>query len=294
MIAIVGASGSLGSDVARRLIAAGQQVVAVTRTPAKVAHLERLGATVRVADLVDRESVAAAVRGASAVFATAHSLLGRGRYASANVDEAGHRTLIHAAKAERIEYFVYTSVIGADLDHPVAFWRRKAAIEQYLASSGLDYTVLRPAAYMETHAHELIGKAILNGGTAVILGRGEQPVNLVAARDVGAIAARCLTNRIARGATIEIGGPANPSRNEVAALYARLSGRPLKVRHVPLGALRVLSRVLGPLHPGVGEVMRMAVELESIDQAFDPTKMLEQFPMSLTTLETYVRERIDA
>jgi NADH dehydrogenase len=179
VIAIIGATGALGSEVARRLLADGRRVAAVTRSPGKAAALASLGADVRVGDLTDRGSLDGALRNAEAVFSAAHSLLGRGRHVSQNVDDAGHRALIDAAVAQRVHHFVYTSVLGASPDHPVAFWRTKFAIEEYLKASGLSHTVLRPAAFMETHAYELLGKAVLKGRTAVILGGGDRPMNFV-------------------------------------------------------------------------------------------------------------------
>ena len=293
MIAIVGATGSLGGEVARRLLATGHRVVAVTRAPAKAAALQASGAEVRVADLTDGSSLRSALRGASAVFAAAHSLLGRGRYRSTSVDDAGHRALIDAAVAERVGQVVYTSVVGASADHPATFWRTKYAIERHLEASGLDFTILRPTAFMETHAHELVGKAILSGKPAVIFGRGEQRMNFVAARDVARFAVVALTDPAARNITIEIGGRDNCTRHEVAELYARLSGQPLRVRHIPVGALRFLSAMIRPLHPGISDVMRMSVAFETIDQTFDPSETLGRFPMPLTSLETFVRERIE-
>ena len=50
MILIVGATGYLGSATARRLLARGESVRAMTRTPAKALALQELGAEVVVGD----------------------------------------------------------------------------------------------------------------------------------------------------------------------------------------------------------------------------------------------------
>jgi NADH dehydrogenase len=147
---------------------------------------------------------------------------------------------------------------------------------------------------METHAHELLGKSILGGKPAIILGSGARPMNFVAVRDVATVAVRALTDPTVRNTIIEIGGPENLTRNEVAELYARMSGRSLRVRHIPVGALRVLARLLAPIHPGVSDVIRASIAFESIDQRFDPSRTLRRYPASLTSLETFVRERVDA
>ena len=49
-IAVAGATGMLGRETARQLLAAGHRVVAVTRDRTRAADLESLGAEVRVAD----------------------------------------------------------------------------------------------------------------------------------------------------------------------------------------------------------------------------------------------------
>ena len=293
-IAIVGATGTLGGAVAHRLFATGTPVIAISRSAVRAAHLAKLGADVRVADLTHHASLTNAIRGADTVFAAAHSLLGRGRYASARVDDAGHRALIDAARAQRVSHFVYTSVLGASPTHPVDFWRIKFGIEQYLKASGLGHTILRPAAYMETHAHELLGKAILKGKPAIVFGRGEQPTNFVAVRDVATFAILALTSENARGATIEIGGPDNPTRNQVAELYARLSGRRLVVRHLPPSALKAIAFAIGPFHSGISGVLRAGAAFETLDQSFDPSETLARFPTSLTPIETFVREQVEA
>jgi uncharacterized protein YbjT (DUF2867 family) len=146
---------------------------------------------------------------------------------------------------------------------------------------------------MDLHAHELIGKSVLKGGTVMILGRGERPMNFVSVRDVATFATMAITTPEIRDTTIEIGGPDNLSRNDVAALYARLSGRPLRIRHLPIAAVRVLGALIGALHPGVGGVMHSTVVFEAIDQSFDPSVTLRRFPVSLTSIETFVRERVD-
>ena len=282
---MVGATGMLGRDVARRSSLA---VIAWWGSRATVRGRRisaSLGAEIRVADLTEPASLAAACRGVDVVVSAAHAMLGRGRYTSERVDDAGQRALIDAAKAAGVRHFVYTSVLGASPDHPVDFWRTKFKVEQYLKASGLPWTILRPAAFMEMHAHELIGKSIIAGGTATILGRGDRPMNFVAVRDVARLAVRVVTDPALRGQTIEIGGPENLTQNEVAALYGQLCRCEPKVRHVPPGVLRVLATVIGPLHPGIARVMRASIAAESIDERWDASALLKEHPMALTRLE---------
>jgi nucleoside-diphosphate-sugar epimerase len=62
---VTGATGALGRHLVPGLIAAGHEVTATTRTPAKVAQLRETGAEPVVLDGLDREAVIAAVRAAA-------------------------------------------------------------------------------------------------------------------------------------------------------------------------------------------------------------------------------------
>jgi NADH dehydrogenase len=289
MIVIIGA-GALGNAVARRLLAQGKAVRILARNPAKAQSLVDQGAEVMQGDLLDAASLRRACKGADAVLASAHSILGRGRNASKFVDWQGHRDLIDAAKAAGVRRFVYTSVRGASADNPVPFWRYKFAVEQHLRASGLPYVILRPAAYMEDHVHALIGLPILEKGKVTLFGKGENPRNFVAADDVAQVAVKALADPSMVGQIVDVGGPENWTNMQVVRLYEQLAGRPVKVSHMPLGALRVLSALLRPLHPGLSQIMASGIWLDMTDQTYD----MPPGTAPSTRLEDWVRARVVA
>jgi uncharacterized protein YbjT (DUF2867 family) len=174
----------------------------------------------------------------------------------------------------------------------VPFNRIKYDVEQYLKRSGLSYTILRPTAFMEWHAHIFIGQPILEQGKVTLLGRGENPRNFVAGDDVARFAVIALTDPKAAGQIIEIGGPENWTNMQVVALYEKLAGRKAKVKHVPLGVLRVMSILLRPFHPGLSQVMIFSILTDKADATFDPSETLKQYPVELTKMEDWVRERV--
>ncbi|MFN8487274.1 MAG: SDR family oxidoreductase [Caldilineaceae bacterium] len=291
-ILIVGATGYEGNAAARKLLGMGHRVRAMTRTPAKAEALRQLGAEVIQGDLRDAASLRQACAGVDKVLAAAHSLLGRGAEASHYVDDLGHKQLIDVAKTAGVQHFVYTSVHGARPDEAVPFNRTKYAIEQYLAASGLSYTILRPTAFMEWHVHTFIGQPILEKGKVTLFGQGDNPRNFVAAEDVAAFAVLGLTDPKAAGQIIEIGGPENWTNNQIVALYETLAGRPAKVTRMPLTVLRVMGPLLKPFHPGLSQAMALSIMEETTDVTFDPKATLKQFPVELTRLEAWVRGRV--
>ncbi|MCA9944870.1 MAG: SDR family oxidoreductase, partial [Anaerolineales bacterium] len=224
MILIVGGTGALGSVAAEKLLAQREAVRIMTRTPAKAEALQALGAEVVQGDLRDQDSLVQACQGVDAVLASAHSVMGSGSEASKYIDDQGHRWLIDAAKAAGVNRFVYVSALGAAPDHPANFFRIKYKIEQYLRKGGLSFAILRPTAFMESHAYMLIGQPILEKGKVTLFGKGKNPRNFVAAADVAHFAVMMLLKAEGSGEILEIGGPENLTNMQVVSLYEGVAG----------------------------------------------------------------------
>lgn len=298
-VLIVGATGALGREVVPALRERGVPVRALSRhvmQPSLAEALAALGAEPFVGDLADAESLQRACAGVTRVLACAHAILGRGRWRSEVVDDAGHRALIAAARAAGVRRFVYTSALGASPDHPIDFFRTKHRIEQALQGSGLDAVVLRPSAFMEQHVHEFNGAAVLAKGRAQLVGPGTKTRNFVAAADVAQFAVRALLDEPPPFRTLDIGGHDHASNAEVAALYARLAGLPARASHLPSVVARVMSRLAAPLHPGVARILRlMSLPDDAYSERFDDAATLEaRFGIRLTRLEDFVRARVQA
>jgi len=293
MILIIGASGFLGREVTKLLLSKGEQVRLLVRTPAKAEDLKQAGAEVIQGDLIDPPSLARACQGADRVLAAAQSLLGKGRYKSEAVDDAGHRALINAAKAAGVAHFVYMSMLGVSPDHPFDFARTKYSIEEYLKASGLSYTILRPSWYMEWNVHIYNGKSILESGKTSLLGKGTKPRNFIAVRDVAQFAVRALMDAKLKNRTIDIGGPQNATNNQVAELYGKIAGVTPKISHMPPVMAKAMSIMLKPVQPGISRIMYLgSLPDDAFCETFDPASLLSEFPIHLTTLEEFIHERV--
>lgn len=293
MILIVGITGVLGRETARQLLTLGYKVRGLTRNPENAADLKKLGAEIVEGDLIDHESLRKACQGIDAVLASAHQLLGIGKYRSEVVDDEGHRALIDVAKAGGVRHFVYISIQSASLNHPSDFFRTKAKLEDYLKASGLSYTILRPPALMEWHVHNLLGKSILETGKTTIFGSGNNPTNFMAARDVAHIAVIALTAPTMKNRIIEMGGPDNVTKNQIAEMYGRFSNKKPKVTNVPTGLMKVMAPLIRPIQPVISRLMVLSVWGDTTDQTFDSTAMLQEFPMALTRVEDFIQEQVN-
>jgi uncharacterized protein YbjT (DUF2867 family) len=292
MILIVGASGRLGSVLASKLLADNKPVRGLSRNPDKLTNIKNLGAEIIQGDLRNPNSLQAACDGVTTVIASAHSLLGRGKERSALIDYEGHLNLINAAQNANVQHFIYISIIIAKPDVPVPFARYKYEVEEYLKSSGLSYTIIRPCAFIEDHAQEMIGKSIMEKGKVTILGKGESPQNFVAVDDVAKFVLLSLKNKNTHGKIIEVGGPDNLSHIQVVKIYEKTLKKKAKVSHVPRIVLNVMSRLLFPFHQGLSQVMALSLYLDKYGTYFDMTETLKEYPMDLIKLENWVNTRV--
>ena len=288
MILIVGASGRLGSVVAQRLLAQGEAVRVMTRTPLKLAHLQQQGAEVVSGDLRDPASLLSACQGVEQVLAAAHALVGKGDNNPHTVDDAGNRDLIDAAKAAGVKHFLFMSILGASPDAPPEFFRIKYRTEEYLRESSLSFTILRPSAFMDLWA-QLIGQPIVEQGKTTIFGRGDNPINFVAVQDVAHFVCIALEDSRVRNGVIEVGGPENLTLNQVAETFERASGHQAKERHIPLSVMRVMSILMRPINPALSRQIHLGIYMDTANLRYDMTETARAFGIQLTTLEEIAR-----
>lgn len=290
MILVVGATGHLGNALVASLLASGTHVRALTRDAKKAEALRRMGAQVYVGDLRDPESLARACRGVDKVFAAAHSFLGAGESSPKLVDGMGNRNLIDAAKRAGLERFVFTSVAGARADHPIDFFRIKFETETYLRESGLSFSILRPSPFMDTWG-ALIGEPLLKDGRTKIFGRGSNPISFVAASDVAYFGSLALRAPELLGKALDLGGPEPLTMNEVAASFARFTGRNAQITHIAPAAMHLMAGVTGTMRPAYSRQVQTAIMMDTQDMIVETTPLLARFPLELTCLDDFIAAR---
>lgn len=290
---VIGASGMLGRRVTAGLLARGARVLATGRNPDKLAEARAAGAEVAMLDLTQPDGFEATLSGIDTMFTAAHGLMDRSGHGAEWIDEEGMCRLIDAAIAAGVRRFVHTSAQDAAPDSPAAFTRAKHAAERHLRASGLDWTILRPAAFADLYAQAMIGDRVIAGKTVWLLGPGTTRRNLVAVDDVVAIALRALIDGGFSRETVEVTGPDNLTEREVAALYSRLSGRAARVRSIRVGLARRLGRLLRPIHGGPHSLLSFLTAQDGRDELVaDGTGMAERLGRLPIRVETLARERL--
>lgn len=169
-VLVIGGTRATGLEVVKLLRARGDEVVVLARPSSDASEAERTGARIVRGDAMNRADLSAAL--ASARFRAVVSTLGARQVDGPRPDFAGNRNAVDAAKAAGIRRFVLVTVIGAGESLDAAPWlaRRflknviaeKTRAEEYLRTSGLDYTIIRPGGLLEKEAQ---GRAFLTPDT---------------------------------------------------------------------------------------------------------------------------------
>lgn len=292
-VLIAGASGVLGKALINHFSDKGYTVYGLVRNASSVPELTAMGVLLKEADMSQPGSLTGVCEGIDVVIPAVHAMLGKGRNVPENVDWQGHAELIKQAADSGVKHFIYPSVYNASAEHPLDFFRIKYRVEQQLKSSSIPYTIFRLPAFMEWHAWRLIGKDIKEKGKASIFGSGNNPINFISAQDIAKAIDQVVLNPSWYGSTLQLSGPDNMCRNEIAELYAKRFSKSIKITRLPVGVLKIMAPVIKIFHPGIARIMRFAMHTENTDETRPASESISQFGLQPTRLKDFVMQYAD-
>ncbi|HEX4416748.1 MAG TPA: NAD(P)H-binding protein [Kofleriaceae bacterium] len=243
--AITGITGNVGGEVARTLLAAGRPVRAVVRDATRAAGWAARGCELAVAAMEDAAALTAAFAGAAAVFVLPPPVFDpEPGYPEARAVIASVVAALAAARPARV---VCLSTIGADAAHDNLLAQR-TLMEAALRTLDLPLTILRPAWFLDNAAWD-VASARDTGVVPSFLQPLDHAFPMVAAQDVGRVAAALLQDAAAGARVVELEGPARVTPHQLAEAFARALGTPVRAEPVPRASWEALFRAQGMKHP---------------------------------------------
>lgn len=287
MYVVLGATGNTGSAAVRTLLAKGAKVRAVGRDAAKIQQILGSGVEPFSADIYDASSLAKAFEGADGAYVMIPprvkepELLASG----AKMSEA----IATALKASAVQHVVVLSSIGAQHDKKTGPILAVHDFEQKLATvEGKNFLLLRPAAFMEnllmlTGLIKTMG--FLAGGI-----KGNLKMPMIAARDIGEVAARALLEGNFAGTEIrELLGQRDISFDEAAHAIGAAIGKPkLSYQHFPSFMVEQALKQMGL--PGKTAALMTEMTEAANDGLLNPTQARDEKSTTPTSIEIWAKE----
>ena len=225
MILVTGATGTVGSEVVRQLIAAGQPVRALVR-PGSAAPRPGNGAEIAVGDAGRPETLGAALRGVERLYLLL-PMTPALRQWDANI--------IAAAQSAGVRLVVKHSNMGAQDQAGTTMQRWHRAGEVLIEKSGMPWTFIRPTGFM-TNALGWAGMIKSQG--SVYAPGGDGRLAVVDPRDVAAVAVAALTEPGHEGRAYDVTGPEALSAAEQVKIVSDEIGKPVTHIDIPESAAR--------------------------------------------------------
>ena len=217
MILVTGASGKTGKAITKALSKV-DSICAFVHREEQVAVLKSLGAEkVIVGDLRHQVDIRSAMRGARAVYHICPNM-------SPSETVIG-KSVIDEAKKAGVEHFVYHSVLRPQIEAMNHHWQ-KMRVEESLFESGLPFTILQPAPYMQ---NLLAGwKRAMGEGVLRVPYSVESKFSFVDLENVAEVARIVLTQPDHTNAIYELAGTMPTSHVEAAETFSQVLRRDVK------------------------------------------------------------------
>jgi len=238
IVTVVGASGTLGSEIVRALLEKGARVRAMVRATSDRTKLESLGVTeFLVADLRDATSMQRAMTAeprAEAVVASAagfsvHSARTKGD--NSRTDTEGYRNLVDAAKNAGVPRVVLISILECDKAPDVPHFSQKFATEKYLAEKRQPYLALRAGAFLD-RAQDVVAPKVRKGVFPDIV--PGLALDMIYSPDLARYAAEAALDlpASALNQSVDVCCDVPATGPMVAAAFTRVLGRPVVAKPV--------------------------------------------------------------
>lgn len=220
LVLVVGASGTVGSELSRLLIEQGYSVRATTSKPVK----EDSSSLVHV-NLATGEGITKAFESVDKAF-----FLSPPGYAN---QYAMLSPLIQEAKRRGLKKVVLMTAMGANASDETPF--RRAEIE--LEKSGLAYNIIRPNWFMQNFNTFWVQG--IREHKKILLPAGNAKVSFIDARDIAAVAAKLLTSDEFNNKDFDLTGSESVDHTQVAEAISKVTGQKITYQETKPEELKV-------------------------------------------------------
>ncbi|HSG44775.1 MAG TPA: NmrA family NAD(P)-binding protein [Anaerolineales bacterium] len=233
MILVTGASGKTGKAIIK-LLSKTEDVCTFIRGEEHASVLKSLGAAkIILGDLLDETAIRSAMQGVRSVYHICPNM-------NPHEVEIG-KLILDEARKSGVEHFVYHSVLHPQTEKMQHHWG-KMRVEEMIFESGIPFTVLQPAPYMQ---NLLAGwESIIERGVLRVPYSVESKFSFIDLEDLAEAAKVVLTEEGHKNAIYELAGMGSTSHVDVANIFGKVLGREVKAEKEEIGDWRLRANAL--------------------------------------------------
>jgi len=225
-VLVLGATGNQGGAVAQTLLKDGHSIIGVTRNveSPKSQELTEQGAEMISADFLDKQSLTEVMKKVDTVFA----MTTPGWKGDVVTELKQGINIVDAAKEAGVEHFIFNSVSDANQSTGISHFDSKFEIEKHLEASGINYTIVAPAYFMDNIFFPYVFDSVKNDGLLKIAMPEDTKLQQISVEDIGKFVGIVVNEREGMfGQRINIAGDAI-SGNDVAEVLTKVLGKEVK------------------------------------------------------------------
>jgi uncharacterized protein YbjT (DUF2867 family)/uncharacterized protein YndB with AHSA1/START domain len=297
---IAGATGYVGGRLAPLLLAHGYTVHAGVRSPRKLSgrpwgahpNLKALPA-----DVTDKASLVAAMRGCRVAFYLVHSMGAGGDFAKADRDAASN--MAQAAAEAGVERIIYLSGLGATEEEGAPglseHLRSRSEVGRILSEGPVPATVLRAAVILGSGSasFEIIRNLVERLPVMLTPRWVRTRCQPIAVSNVLGYLLGCLENPDTAGLTLDIGGPDVITYGELFRTYARAAGiRSPLIIPVPFLTPALSAHWVNLITPVPAHLVRPLIEGLKNEVVCHDKRILDLVPQTLLSCYDAIAEAL--
>ena len=223
-ILLTGANGTTGRAILKKLVGLKQTVKVLICDRKQWPELKALGASgFAIGDMLDVDFVDSAVMGCNKVLHAGPFIHPEERQIADN--------LVAAAKLHHVQHFIYCSVLQP-LRKGVSVHEVKLGVEAMIIESGLAYSILQPAVYMQYLIPAW--QQVLESGVHALTMSTNEHFSLVDLDDVAEAVAIIAAEGGHEYARYELAGLQGLNQEDVAAIISEVTGRSIKAESLSM------------------------------------------------------------
>ena len=252
---IIGGTGTLGRQIVLQALTKGYPVRCLVRNFRKANFLKEWGVELVYGDLTRPETLPPCMKGITAVIDASTSRPNE-LESLKKVDWDGKLHLIEAAKAAKVQRFIFFSAQNVEQFDSIPLMKLKYGIEKKLEESTIPYTIFRLTGFYQGLIEQYAIPILEN--LPIWVTNENTYIAYMDTQDIAKFCLRSLQIPQTTNQTFFLSGLKGWVSSEIISLCEQLAGQTARVQRVPLVVLKLVSKVFGVFEWGQNISDRLA------------------------------------